>query len=91
MTTQAKVADSDLGKLLTIEEIERRYPDEWVVLVDTDWDGGKTTQGVLFAHDPRRRVVAEASRGLRRCAIFSTGKPVSPVLFWLTHGVRPWV
>jgi hypothetical protein len=66
------------GEKLSREEIWRRYPDEWVVLVDTDRSNMTTTADVVYGHSPCREEARAISRGLRSCAVFRTGKIRSP-------------
>ncbi len=40
---------------LTLEEIERRYPDQWVLVEETAWDEqGNPKRGLLRAHSENR-------------------------------------
>ena len=90
MSQQAKAVAGDGGEKLSIQEIERRYPDEWVVLVDTDWVGmKKITEGVVVAHSPSKREAYEMACGLRSVAVLWTGKIQSPVLWALMNVRRP--
>lgn len=84
---QHSAADSTAEKL-PLDEIWRRYPDEWVVLVDTDRTNTRTTHGVVYAHSRSRREAAAMSRGLRDWAIFWTGEIQSPTLWFMTHARR---
>jgi hypothetical protein len=68
------------GELLPWSEIQRRYPNEWVVLVDTDWTDMKVTVGVVHAHSPSKKTAYDLSKGLREVAIFWTGATRSPTL-----------
>lgn len=67
-------AKTATGEKLSREEIWRRHPNEWVVLVDTDRSNMVTTAGVVYGHSPIR----DEARGLRACAIFWTGRIRSP-------------
>lgn len=88
MADAAKRATEGEGEKLPLAEIWRRYPNEWVVLVDTDWVHMKVTEGVVYAHSPTRSEAGAVARGLRECAIFWTGKIQSPTLWFLTHARR---
>src|SRR4051812_40116777 len=61
---------------LTIEEIERRYPDQWVVIVDIEDDRPRRllVAGVVVAHGPSRQALRPISQGYRDCALRWTGK-----------------
>jgi hypothetical protein len=76
---------------LTLEEVERRHPDEWVVLIEDDYheNNGVTSSGVVFTHDPNRSVVLERSRHLRRAVIHYTGKRGSFILWLLENLPAP--
>jgi hypothetical protein len=88
MRATAKLKSPSSGEKLTIEEIWRRYPNEWVVLTDTDWDGARETEGFVYAHSPKKDEARAAARGLRSCALYWTGKIQSPRWWFLTHGRR---
>lgn len=46
------------------DEIERRYPDEWVVLVDYTFDDNEDLiDGVVYAHGPDRSQAYAGCRG----------------------------
>jgi hypothetical protein len=81
MGEAARNEQQTAAEKLSLEEIWRRHPNEWVVLVDTDWDGMRTTQGVVYGHSPSRKGASAISRGLKSCAIFWTGKIQSAI--WL--------
>jgi len=50
---------------LTLEEFEERYPDEWVLIQETDWDEqGNPTKGLMVAHDVNRASLAKPARSL---------------------------
>src|SRR5438309_1481422 len=74
MRAPAKIKGPGSAEKLSIEEIWRRYPNEWVVLVDTDWDGVQETEGVVFAHSPKKDEARAAARGLRLGALYWTGE-----------------
>ena len=89
MPNQVKDEARAVGEKLSIEEIERRYPNEWVVLVDTERTNMTTRAGVVYAHSPRRADARAAARGLPAVAIFWTGEIQSPTLWALSHVHRP--
>jgi len=76
------------GEKLSREEIWRRYPNEWVILVDCDWVNCMTTAGVVYGHSPDKKEARRMAKGLRDYGFYWTGEMVSPILWYLTH-VRP--
>ena len=85
MSDQERNEARPVGERLTIEEIELRYPNEWVVLIDTERTNMTTRAGVVYAHSPRRAEARAAAHGLAAVAIFWTGEMKSPTLWALTH------
>jgi hypothetical protein len=87
MDDAKKVEPAAMGEKLSLEEIWRRYPNEWVVLVDTDWVNMTTTAGVVYGHSPDREQARAISRPLRACAVFWTGKIGGPIwpIRWNVH------
>ena len=54
-----------MGDVLTLPEIEARYPDEWVLLAEPVWDGDIDLKtGVVVFHSADREAVWEADRRL---------------------------
>ncbi len=74
---------------LPISEIQRRYPDEWVVLVDYDFPNMELTAGVVVAHSPDRDALRDVIRSMRDRAVLWTGAIKSPVLWLLQNVGRP--
>lgn len=87
MAERAGVQSHTSGEVLSWDEIRRRYPDEWVVLVDSDWTNMVTTSGVVYAHARDKKTAYELARGLREVAIFWTGELHNPELAALLHHV----
>ena len=58
----------DTGERLTWQQIRERYPDQWVVLIDHDWDENKvasyTTACVVAQGTSRAEAVANARPAL---------------------------
>jgi hypothetical protein len=53
-------------EILTVAEIERRYPDEWVLLeITQDHKRHERVKGRLIAHSPNRDDLDEPYRHLR--------------------------
>lgn len=78
MAHEAAIKERPQGDSLTIDEIARRYPDEWVVLVDMESSNMTTTAGVVHAHSPHKREAWAMAEGLREVGVFWTGKKRSP-------------
>ena len=78
MANETTVESAPRGELLTWTEIKARYPDEWVVLVDSDWSKMITEDGVVVAHHRDRKMLRDLIRSLPECAIMWTGKRVAP-------------
>ncbi len=50
-----KVEEVTMGGIQTIEEMRAAYPDEWVLIVDCEYDESrKLVRGRVAAHSPRR-------------------------------------
>ena len=69
------------GEKLSIAEIERRYPDEWVVIVDYDFPNMILTAGIVHAHSRDRESLRPIIRSLRDRAVRWTGKKTNPKLW----------
>ncbi len=53
-------------KILTWDEIKNQYPDEWVVLGNTEFDGMKILTGTVLSHHPDKRVASmEGVKGVK--------------------------
>lgn len=66
---------------LTWDEIKRRYPDQWVALVDVEWPNmGEISSGVVYAHDPDHGSLLEKQKHLKSAAILWTGRKRGVVL-----------
>jgi len=89
MKDDATTETATTGEKLVLEEIWRRYPNEWVVLVDTERSNMVTTAGVVYGHSPNRDDARALSRHLRACAIFWTGEIRSPNFPFRTNVHRP--
>ncbi len=59
---------------LTWEEIRARYPNEHVILVDTEGPGLVIKKAVVYAHHPDLKTVFAMARHLRSCAWRWTGE-----------------
>ena len=71
---------------LTWDEIRRRHPDEWVVLVESDWfdeRSFKLRSAIVFGHSPRRTEVSptvkRAYSTYREVGTFWTGPIRGPI------------
>jgi hypothetical protein len=65
-----------VAEKLSWEEIKKRYPDEWVALVDDDWPDTlpEPLSGIVYAHSPDHKTLIEMQKPLRDAAILWTGK-----------------
>jgi len=67
-----------MDEILTREEIEKRYPNEWVMIEDPEVDEhNEVVQGKVIAHSPDRLTayqVLSKSKD-RSCASLFTGPP----------------
>jgi hypothetical protein len=74
---------SSLEKL-TIEEIARRYRDEWVLIIDYDFEFPrmKLTAGFVHAHGASRGALQPLAQNFRRCAVHWTGPIHDPLQYW---------
>jgi hypothetical protein len=61
---------------LSWDEIKRRYPDEWVVLVDYSVEGVDVAEGAVVAHSKSRDDVYDSLKETRPrdCAVLYAGK-----------------
>ena len=49
------------AKIMTIEEIRLYYPNEWVIIADTESDANfNVIQGQVLAHSPERDTIDQA-------------------------------
>ena len=67
-----------MEKLLSLEVIERQFPDQWVLLADPVWDGDiDLVAGRVVFHSDDREAVWERDRqlGLRCAAVLYMGEP----------------
>ena len=67
---------------LTWDEIKRKYPDEWVILVEVDADelSNEVQAGVVFAHSrSERQLLASTKEALagKSSAVLFTGELVA--------------
>ncbi|HDN79637.1 MAG TPA: hypothetical protein ENG33_04130 [Chloroflexi bacterium] len=52
---------------LALEEVQRRYPDKWVLLEETEWDEeGFPVKGRMIAYSSNRDSLVEKIRLIRR-------------------------
>lgn len=55
------------GKELTLTEIERSLPDQWVLVEETAWDArGNPVRGIVRAHGRNRDALREPLHQIRR-------------------------
>jgi hypothetical protein len=49
------------AKIMTIEEIRLSYPNEWVIIADTESDANfNVIRGQVLAHSPERDIIDQA-------------------------------
>jgi hypothetical protein len=74
MKARAHTTESVSGQRLSLAEIGRVYPNEWVALVDVDAPEMKLAGGVIFAHHPDRDTLRKMALSMRHGAIVWTGR-----------------
>ena len=65
-----------MGELLSLEAIEHRFPDQWVLLADPVWDGDiDLVAGRVVFHSDDREAVWERDRelGMKEFAVLYMG------------------
>ena len=64
------------NKRLTLEEMEREYPDEWLFIIDCEFsENTELLSGVVVVHSESRADIYEASGHYKGgAAIYYTGK-----------------
>jgi hypothetical protein len=75
-----------MNEVLPWEEIERRYPDEWVLLADPELDeASEVRAGRVLLHAADGDFVHERARELRlpASALLFTGEPAQDIIFAL--------
>jgi hypothetical protein len=78
--------DNARSKRLSWEEIQKRYPDEWVCLVDEDASNmGPVVSGVVYAHDPHHNALLKKQKHLKEAGIERDGRPIP---FRTAHAFR---
>lgn len=70
---------------LSLEEIENRFPKEWVVLDDTEYTGAEVVSGRVVFHSTDKKLAWRRALELQpnRPAVFFTGGPSPDVEFAL--------
>ena len=55
------ITTENKAKIMTIEEIRLYYPNEWVIIADTESDANfNVIQGQVLAHSPERDIIDQA-------------------------------
>jgi len=70
-----------MNEVLTMDQIEARFPEEWVFIVDPDTGPDlKVRSGIVAFHSKDRDEVNRKAMELRpkRCAVFYLGDPLPP-------------
>lgn len=82
------------GRFLPVEEIQRLYPDEWVLLAEAKWEGVKILGGTVLLHESSKRDMALKGRDLikmhKRTAHLYTGTfPKRPTIGLMRQISKP--
>jgi hypothetical protein len=81
-----KGGDKEMSEYLTMEEIKKRFPDEWVLLEDPEKDNTlKVLGGILVEHgEDDKEILGRAKlRPPKNFAFFYTGEPDPDVAYLL--------
>ena len=68
-----------MAESLTINEIESRFPDEWILVIDPELGPDmKVRSGVVAAHNRSRQIVYQTAIALKpkRSAVWFNGNPI---------------
>ena len=68
-----------MSEVLTLAEMERRFPDEWVLILEPDTGPDlKVRSGTVAGHGPDRDELYRKAAELnpKRCAVYFMGDPV---------------
>ena len=79
---------------LTLEEMEEKYPDEWLFIVDCEYsENTELLSGRVLVHSPSRADVYEASSRYKgSSAIHCTGKLSHGIGYLIAHAThRPLI
>ena len=70
---------------LELQEIKKKYPDEWVLLIELETDESLNIRsGIVAAHSPKRTEIGEKLRQYdKRRAIYFTGEVAKDKIFAL--------
>ena len=70
---------------MTLEEMAKKYPDEWLFIVDCEHSAStELISGIVAVHSPSRNVINEVSAKYKGgAAIRYTGKPPEGRLYLL--------
>jgi hypothetical protein len=74
MKACAHTAEPVSAQKLSLAEIGRAHPNEWVALVDVDAPEMKLAGGGIFAHHPDRDTLRKMAQSMRHGAIVWTGR-----------------
>ena len=79
-------------EVLTMAEIEVRYPNQWVVLGNPVFDGMDVLEGTVIAHHPDKRVASmeggEQRMPSQKVTLFYVGKLVPPRRIGLLRTIK---
>lgn len=75
-----------MSEVLKIDEIEARFPDEWILVIDPETGPDlKVRSGVVAAHSKDRDEVYQTAKSLKpkRSAVWFNGQPPADAVFVL--------
>ena len=75
-----------MAEVMKIDEIETRFPDEWILVIDPDTGPDlKVRSGVVAAHSKDRAEVYRTAIALKpkRSAVWFNGQPPADAVFVL--------
>jgi hypothetical protein len=70
-----------MAELMTIEQIESLFPNEWILVIDPDTGPDlRVRSGMVAAHDKNRAEVYKTAMKIapKRSAIWYNGDPIGP-------------
>jgi hypothetical protein len=75
-----------MAEVMKIDEIEARFPDEWILVIDPETGPDlKVRSGVVAAHSKDRDEVYRTAKSLKpkRSAVWFNGEPPADAVFVL--------
>ncbi len=87
MENQSAASIDQLREKLDWDEIKRRYPDEWVAMVDYDKENHHVVAGVVVSHSSDQREALAMAGSPPKMAFLWTGK-IRSLSFWALMNAR---